>query len=69
MPALEDTADYMRRAITACRRTNAGIGTVMLDREFFSTDVIGTLEELGVGSSGHNDPITWPEKLQVSVMS
>ena len=22
-----------------------------------------------VGSSGHNDPITWPEKLQVSVMS
>ena len=20
-------------------------------------------------SSGHNDPITWPEKLQVSVMS
>ena len=49
MPALEDTADYVRRAITACRRTGAGIGTVMLDREFFSTDVIGTLEELGVG--------------------
>ena len=22
-----------------------------------------------VPSSGHNDPITWPEKLQVSVMS
>ena len=49
MPALEDTADYVRRAITACRRTGAGIGTVMLDRGFFSTDVIGTLEELGVG--------------------
>ena len=49
MPALEDTADYVRRAITACRRTGAGIGTVMLDREFFSTDVIRTLEELGVG--------------------
>ena len=37
MPALEDTADYVRRAITTCRRTGAGIGTVMLDREFFST--------------------------------
>ena len=49
MPALEDTADYVRRAITACRGTGAGIGTVMLDREFFSTDVIRTLEELGVG--------------------
>ena len=24
---------------------------------------------LAVHSSGHNDPITWPEKLQVSVMS
>ena len=49
MPALEDTADYVRRAITACRGTGAEIGTVMLDREFFSTDVIGTLGELGVG--------------------
>ena len=49
MPALEDTADYVRRAITACRGTGAEIGTVMLDREFFSTDVIRTLEELGVG--------------------
>ena len=43
MPALEDTADYVRRAIAMCRRTGAGIGTVMLDREFFSTDVIRTL--------------------------
>ena len=49
MPALEDTADYVRRAITACRGTGAEIGTVMLDREFFSTDVIRTLGELGVG--------------------
>ena len=29
--------------------TGAEIGTVMLDREFFSTDVIRTLGELGVG--------------------
>ena len=49
MPALEDTADYVRRAITACRGTGAEIGTAMLDREFFSTDVIRTLGELGVG--------------------
>ena len=49
MPALEDTADYVRRAIAMCRRTGAEIGTVMLDREFFSTDVIRTLEKLGVG--------------------
>ena len=49
MPALEDTADYVRRAITTCRGTGAEIGTVMLDREFFSTDVIRTLGELGVG--------------------
>ena len=48
MPALEDTADYVRRAITACRGTGAEIGTVMPDREFFSTDVIRTLG-LGVG--------------------
>ena len=31
-----------------CRRTGAKIGTVMLDREFFSTDVIRVLEDLGV---------------------
>ena len=49
MPALEDTADYVRMAIAACRGTGAGIGTVMLDHGLFPTDVIKTLEELGVG--------------------
>ena len=49
MPALEDTADYVRRAIATCRRTGAGIGTVMLDRGLFPADVIRTLEDLGAG--------------------
>ena len=48
MPALEDTACYVRKTISMCRRTGAKIGTVMLDREFFSTDVIRVLEDLGV---------------------
>ena len=48
MPALEDTACYVRKTISMCRRTDAKIGTVMLDREFFSTDVIRVLEDLGV---------------------
>ena len=48
MPALEDTACYVRKTISMCRRTGAKIGTVMLDREFFSTDVIRVLGDLGV---------------------
>ena len=48
MPALEDTACYVRKTVSMCRRTGAKIGTVMLDREFFSTDVIRMLEDLGV---------------------
>ena len=48
MPALEDTACYVRKTISMCRRTGAKIGTVMLDREFFSTDVIRMLGDLGV---------------------
>ena len=48
MPALEDTACYVHKTISMCRRTGAKIGTVMLDREFFSTDVIRVLGDLGV---------------------
>ena len=48
MPALEDTACYVRKTISMCRRTGAKIGTLMLDREFFSTDVIRVLGDLGV---------------------
>ena len=48
MPALEDTACYVRKTVAMCRRTGARIGTVMLDREFFSTDVIRALGDLGV---------------------
>ena len=48
MPALEDTSYYVRKTVAMCRRTGAKIGTVMLDREFFSTDVIRILWNLGV---------------------
>ena len=48
MPALEDTACYVRKTISMCRKTGAKIGTVMLDREFLLTDVIRVLENLGV---------------------
>ena len=48
MPALEDTACYVRKTVAMCRQTGAKIGTVMLDREFFSTDVIRVLRDLGV---------------------
>ena len=48
MPALEDTACYVRKTVAMCRQTGARIGTVMLDREFFSTDVIRALGDLGV---------------------
>ena len=49
VPALEETADYVRRAVSACRRAGAEVGAVMLDRGFFSTEVIRALGELGVG--------------------
>ena len=48
MPALENTACYVRKTVAMCRQTGARIGTVMLDREFFSTDVIRALGDLGV---------------------
>ena len=37
----------MRKTVAMCRRTGAKVGTVMLDREFSSTDVIRVLENLG----------------------
>ena len=49
MPALEDTACYVRKTISMCQRTGAKIGTVMLDREFFSTDVIRVSGNMGAG--------------------
>ena len=49
MPALEETSDYVRRVVSACRGAGAEVGTVMLDRGFFSTEVIRALGELGAG--------------------
>ena len=43
MPALEDTADYLRKLVTICRGHGVGIGVLMADREFFSTSVMRTL--------------------------
>lgn len=49
MGALEDTADFVTRTIAMCRSGGAEIRNVLLDREFFSTDVIRALDEAGVG--------------------
>lgn len=49
MGALEDTADFVIRTIGMCRRGGADIRNVLLDREFFSTDVIRALDGAGVG--------------------
>ncbi len=49
MPALEDTADFVRRTIDSARRAGAEPGVVMLGREFFSAAVISELDAAGVG--------------------
>ena len=48
MPALEDASDFVRRIIRTCMDNRIKIGIAMLDREFFSTDVIRALNEMGV---------------------
>ena len=48
MPALEDTADFVRKIIDSARRAGAELGVVMLDREFFSAAVISELDAAGV---------------------
>lgn len=49
MPSLESTADFVDRMTSLCRRSGADIRNVLLDREFFSGDVIRTLDAAGVG--------------------
>ena len=44
MSALKDTADFVRKTIDSARRAGARLGTVLLDREFFSTKVISALK-------------------------
>ena len=49
MPALEETADFVDRVVSACRKAGAKVGTVMLDRGLFSTGVIRALKGMGAG--------------------
>ncbi len=48
MPALTDTADFVRKTIDSCLEKKVRIGIAMLDREFFSTDVIRTIDGMGI---------------------
>ena len=48
MPALEDSADYLRKLVTICRGHGVGIGVLMADREFFDTSVMRTLTDEGI---------------------
>ena len=42
---LEDVPDFVRDLIAVCRSVGCNIRAVLLDREFFSTRVLGTLGE------------------------
>ncbi len=48
MPALEDTARFVRKIIHSARRTGADLGVVMPGREFFSAAAISELDAAGV---------------------
>ena len=48
MPALESVSTFVRKIVDFARRAGIGTGTVMMDREFFATDVMLELDALGV---------------------
>ena len=48
MPALERTEDYVRMLLAACRDMGVNVGTVMADREFFSTRVLQTFVDMNI---------------------
>ncbi len=48
MPSLEDTADFVRKIIGIAQDAGACIGMAMLDREFFTAGVMGTLGDMGI---------------------
>ena len=48
MPALEDMADFVRKLIDFVHQLGVKIGTLMMDREFFASSVMGALEDFGV---------------------
>lgn len=49
MPALEDTANFVRKIIKSVIRAGANIETVLLDREFFSAKVMAEIDGMRVG--------------------
>ncbi len=49
MPALESMSDFVRKLVDLARQAGANIKLVLLDREFFATDVMRTLDGMGVG--------------------
>ena len=51
MPTLEDTVDFVRKTVDSARRAGSRLGTVLPDREFFSTWVIAALDGAGVSAS------------------
>ena len=49
MPALESMSDFVRKLVDLARQAGANVKMVLLDREFFATDVMRTLDGMGVG--------------------
>ena len=49
MPALETMSDFVRKIVNLARQAGADIKMVLLDREFFATNVMRTLDGMGVG--------------------
>ena len=49
MPALETMSDFVRKIVDLARQASANVKMVLLDREFFATDVMRTLDGMGVG--------------------
>ena len=48
MPALESMPDFVRRLVDLVRQAGADIKLILLDREFFSTDAMKALGDMGV---------------------
>ncbi len=48
VPTLVFNDYFVRKIITLCTDLDINIGTILLDREFFSTSVLQTIDELGV---------------------
>ncbi len=49
VPSLEDKAGSVRKLLRMVGHEGVGVGLVLLDREFFATDVMAALDEEGAG--------------------